>query len=183
MIPMRMFKLECRDPDAIHDFLSRARTGFLGLSADQTPYVIPLNYVWTNGSIFFHGASEGRKTDMMRKNANACFTVCEDLGTISAVVPAHTDTAFMSVILFGSVAAVSDPVEATAAMQAMLDKYVPGYYDHPLAQSHVEKYVSSLGSRTAVYKLTPTEITAKKNEAADESRMFYPGKTQHDERA
>lgn len=182
MIPMRMFKLACTDADAIDRFLSGARTGFLGLSADASPYVVPLNYVWTNGSVYFHGAAEGRKVDMLRRNAQACFTVCEDLGTITAPVPAHTDTAYMSVMLFGTAAPVADLEEATDAMQAMLDKYVPGYYDQPLARAHVEKYISSLGSRTAVFKLTPAEITAKRNETPEESRMYYPGKTHRDER-
>ncbi len=183
MFPMRMFKLECTDSDAIDRFLNRARTGFLGLAADGEPYVVPLNYVWMNGSVYFHGAAEGRKIDMLRRNAHACFTVCEDLGTITAAVPAHTDTAYMSVMLFGPVSLVPELGEATEAMQAMLDKYVPGYYDHPLAPSHVEKYVSSLGSRTAVFKLTPSGVTAKMNEASDESRMFYPGKTHRDSRS
>lgn len=181
MIPMRMFKLECTDTDRIDRFLSLARTGFLGLSADNEPYVVPLNYVWTNGSVYFHGAAEGRKIDMLRCNAQACFTVCEDLGTITAPVPAHTDTAYMSVMLFGLVSPIPDLEEATTAMQALLDKYVPGYYDQPLSRAHVEKYVSSLGSRTAVFKLTPDRITAKRNDSPEESRMFYPGKTLRDE--
>jgi Predicted flavin-nucleotide-binding protein len=182
MIPMRMYKLECRDTERIYAFLEKARTGFLGLSSGDFPYVVPLNYVWTNGAIYFHGAAEGRKAETMKRNSRVCFTVCEDNGTISAVVPAHTDTAYMSVMLFGAAVQVTDLAEATAAMQAMLDKYVPGYYDLPLSSGHVEKYVSSLGSRTAVYKLTPDAITAKENEASDSGRLFRPGKTQHDEK-
>jgi nitroimidazol reductase NimA-like FMN-containing flavoprotein (pyridoxamine 5'-phosphate oxidase superfamily) len=83
----------------------------------------------------------------------------------------------MSVILFGSVELVDDLEEATGAMQEMLHKYVPGYYQSPLAKSHVEKYVSSLGSKTSVFKLIPTEITAKENEVQP-SHMYYPGRTQ-----
>ncbi|QMV41961.1 pyridoxamine 5'-phosphate oxidase family protein [Cohnella cholangitidis] len=180
MNPLRMYKRECTDPYKINGFLEQARTGFLGLSSEDAPYVIPLNYVWRNGTIYFHGASEGRKITMLQSNSRACFTVCEDQGTITDVVPANTDTAFMSVMLFGTVALVAELEEATAAMQSMLDKYVPGYYDHPLAKSHVEKYVSSLGSKTAVYKLVPAEITAKES-GAQEGRMFYAGKTQRDE--
>jgi len=182
MIPMRMYKLECRDETRIQTFLESAGTGFLGLNDDLSPYVVPLNFVWTGGAIYFHGAAEGRKADALRRNPLVCFTVCEDRGTISATVPALTDTAYMSVMLFGTAAPLDDLSEALSAMQAMLDKYVPGYYDRPLARSHLEKYVSSQGSRTQVYKLTPDRITAKEHEAPDSSRLFYPGKTQRDER-
>lgn len=177
MFPLRMYKRECTDSIKISAFLEQARTGFLGLSDFNGPYVVPLNFVWRNGSIYFHGASEGRKISILRNNVQACFTVCEDQGTITDIVPANTDTAYISVMLFGSVAFIADLEESTEAMQAMLDKYVPGYYDNPLAKSHVEKYVSSLGSRTSVLKLTPTAITAKENNS-QEGHMFYPGKTQ-----
>lgn len=178
MYPLRMYKRECNDPLKIDGFLERARTGFLGLSSDDSPYVVPLNFVWRNGAIYFHGASEGRKVAILRQNARSCFTVCEDHGTITDIIPANTDTAYLSVMVFGSVELVTGLEDATGAMQAMLHKYVPSYYDNPLAKSHVEKYVSSLGSRTSVFMLTPTSITAKENEV-QEGHMFYPGKTQH----
>lgn len=60
-------------------------------------------------------------------------------------------------------------------MQAMLDKYVPGYYDKSLSQSHVEKYRSSLGSHTVVFRLTPSVRTVKENQL-DPQLAFYPGK-------
>mgnify|MGYP007126056255 CR=1 FL=1 len=60
-------------------------------------------------------------------------------------------------------------------MQAMLDKYVPGYYDKSLLQSHVEKYRSSLGSHTAVFRLIPSVRTAKENQL-NPQLSFYPGR-------
>ncbi|MNG35627.1 hypothetical protein D3C84_1224170 [compost metagenome] len=60
----------------------------------------------------------------------------------------------------------------------MLDKYVPGFYRHPLAAQHVDKYRSSLGSRTIVFKLSVDTMTAKEN-APQEGRMFRPGQTEH----
>ncbi|EFM11206.1 pyridoxamine 5'-phosphate oxidase-related FMN-binding protein [Paenibacillus curdlanolyticus YK9] len=164
----------CTDETKIHAFLERAETGFLGLSNENRPYVVPLNYVWMDGAVYFHGAEAGRKVDDMRQNALACFTVSESYGTITDPVPAHTDTAYMSVMLFGSLAVVEQLDEATAVMQKLLDKYVPGFYRHPLAAQHVDKYRSSLGSRTIVFKLTVDSMTAKEN-APKEDRMFRPG--------
>lgn len=74
-------------------------------------------------------------------------------------VPANTDTAYMSVMAFGKIETVTNLDEATSVMQEMLNKYVLGYYDTPLAKSHVEKYRSSLGSKTVIYKIQPTELT------------------------
>lgn len=90
-------------------------------------------------------------------------------------MPALTDTAYMSVILFGSVERVEDPEEMRDALQAMLDKYVPGYYDRPLPVSHVVKYRSSMGSAAAVFRIRPDRLTAKANPLS-EAKRFSPGR-------
>lgn len=175
MFPVRLQKRACTDESKINEFLAMARIGFLGLTDGDSPYVVPLNYVWLKGKVYFHGASEGRKMAILEQNAKCCFTVSEEYGSITSPVPAHTDTAYMSVMLFGAVELVTDLDEATAAMQHMLDKYVPGYYDAPLAKSHLDKYRSSLGSRTAVMRMKPDSISAKENER-QENQMYFPGR-------
>ncbi|MBD2870166.1 pyridoxamine 5'-phosphate oxidase family protein [Paenibacillus arenilitoris] len=164
MFSVRLSKRECTDTDKIELFLSGAQTGFLGLSDGRLPYVVPLNFVKVGDSFYFHGAGEGRKLDMIRSNNEGCFTISEAYGTITDPVPAHTDTAYMSVMAFGRIEEVADLDEATGAMQAMLDKYVPGYYGEPLAKAHLDKYRSSMDSATAVFKLVARQITAKENE-------------------
>ncbi len=165
----------CTDERKIEAFLSKTKTGFLGLIDNETPYVLPLNYVWSNGSIYIHGAAEGRKIDILRNQPNACFTVSEEYGTIADPIPAMTDTAFMSVIVSGTAEFITDLDEATSVMQAMLNKYVPGYYNAPLSKSHVDRYRSSLGSKTLVIKITPEKLTAKEH-PLDESMKYYPGR-------
>lgn len=176
MLPIRQQKLACTDQSKINEFLQSAKTGFLGLSDGALPYVIPLNFVWMNDAIYFHGASEGRKVKIIQENASACFTVSEDQGTITNPVPAITDTAYMSVMIFGEAKIVNDLDEAVQVMQKMLDKYVPGYYEELLSKSHVDKYRSSLGSRTAIYKIKAKDMTAKENPIQLE-KLFYKGKT------
>ncbi|MCQ2010180.1 MAG: pyridoxamine 5'-phosphate oxidase family protein [Sporolactobacillus sp.] len=174
MRPLRKQMLECRDPEKISDFLTQARIGFLGLSDEDYPYVVPLNFVWYSNKFYFHGADEGKKADLMKANANICFTVCEEYGTMAHPVPAHTDTAYMSVMAFGKVTHLTDWDEATVAMQKLLDKYVPGYYDRTLSRNHLEKYRSSMGSATAVFCLDPEALTAKEK-PLDQTRKFEPG--------
>lgn len=162
----------------MEDFLEAMHVGYLGLTDGLEPYVIPLNYVWHQKNIYFHGASSGRKIEILEKNNQACFTVSEELGTMSNPIPAKTDTAYKSVILFGKVERVEKITECTAVMQSLLNKYVPGYYDKPLASSHLERYVSSLGSKTVVFKLTPEKITGKENNLIEKMK-FTPGRTIH----
>lgn len=173
---MRMTSRKCQNEKKIEAFLLKNQTGFLGLSSGNMPYILPLNFVWHEGVLYFHGANEGRKVDIIKENANATFVVSESYGTMVSPVPADTDTAYFSVMIFGKVEMVTDLAEATAAMQQLLEKYVPGYYEKSLSSNHVEKYRSSLGGKTTVFKLAPVEITAKENRM-DTSQAFFLGRT------
>jgi nitroimidazol reductase NimA-like FMN-containing flavoprotein (pyridoxamine 5'-phosphate oxidase superfamily) len=172
---MRRPMLQCDDEAKISAFLSSALTGYLGLADGNEPYVVPLNFVWWNDAIYVHGAEEGRKMEVLKRNSRVCFTVSENFGTMVHPVPAKTDTGYMSVMVFGEAKIVSDLEEATAAMQRLLDKYVPGYFSSPLSKHHVESYRSSMGSRTVVIKIVPHTMTAKEKPLKDE-RIFYEGR-------
>jgi nitroimidazol reductase NimA-like FMN-containing flavoprotein (pyridoxamine 5'-phosphate oxidase superfamily) len=173
---VRYVKRDCKDESKIEAFLTQAKTGFLGLCAGDLPYVVPLNFIRIGHAVYFHGAAEGRKVSMLQHNSQACLTVSEEFGTMASIIPAHTDTAYMSVMIFGHIEFVSNLDEATEAMQHMLNKYVPGYYDQRLSQAHIDKYRSSLGSKTLIFKLHQSHISAKENEP-QEKAMFYPGRT------
>jgi uncharacterized protein len=172
---IRMKKRECTDREKIEGFLDMTETGYLGVSLADVPYVIPLNYVWYEGNIYFHGASEGRKMEILAKNSNVCFTVSASYGTMIDPVPAKTDTSYMSVMIFGKANIVTDLTKATSVMQKMLDKYVPSYYQHSLSPVHVEKYRSSIGSKTSIIEIKTELLTAKENELV-ENKGFYPGR-------
>ncbi|MFT8390049.1 MAG: pyridoxamine 5'-phosphate oxidase family protein [Sporolactobacillus sp.] len=171
---MRLSERKVQDDERISAFLDRQRIGYLGLADQASTYVVPLNYLWANSKVYFHGADSGRKAEILAQEPNTvCLTLAEDLATLTDPVPAHTDTAFFSVMIFGTVRRVLALDEKREAMQALLDKFVPGYYKQPLAAQHVERYRSSSGIQTAIYCLEPTVITAKEN-PLDPARAFRP---------
>ncbi|MEK5035589.1 pyridoxamine 5'-phosphate oxidase family protein [Paenibacillus sp. FSL R7-0302] len=175
MNPVRYKVRECKDEARIEQFLKQARIGFLGLVDGNLPYVVPLNYVWMDGKLYIHGAGDGRRNQVMSDNSEVCFTVCEEYGTITNPVPAKTDTAYMSVMVFGQAEPVTDLDEATQVLQEMVNKYVPGYYNRPLSKQHVEKYRSAVyGGPVQVYRITPQHLTAKENPVEAES-MYKAG--------
>ncbi len=174
---MRRSHKELKDEQKINDLLFTAKFGYLGLFDEEGTYVVPLNFVWKNKKIYFHGSEQGRKTEAIRTNSRVCFTVSEDLGTIADPIPANIGTAYTSVMVFGKVKLLDDLEEATDVLQAMLEKFVPGYFDQKLSQKHVDAYRSSMGSRTMVYCLDPDQITAKEA-VAKQDEFFFPGRKQ-----
>lgn len=177
---MRRTLKELKDEGKVNDLLSNEKVGYLGLYDEEGTYVVPLNFVWRDGKIYFHGSEQGRKTDAMKTNKRVCFTISEDKGTVASTVPAHVGTAYTSVMVFGEIYIVDDLQEATDALQAMLEKFVPGYFDYEISPKYVDAYRSSLGSKTVVYCLKPDQITAKET-AAEQDQLFFPGRKQTDD--
>lgn len=164
----------CTDQEKIEEFLFNARTGILALSAGEYPYALPLNFVWHEGCICFHGMGSGKKVDILSENPKAAFTVYEEYGTVKDPMPCHADTSYMSVMIFGRTEKITEVKEAAEILQKLVDKFMPKFYDHTLTGGLIDKYRSSMDGRAvAVYRLRTEAITAKEN-AVQTEQIFHP---------
>ena len=91
------------------EFLSEERLGQLGCIKDGFPYVVPVNYIFHDGNLYFHSLP-GEKIDALRKNPNACFQVHKSLD----------DYRWHSVIAFGQYEEITDSSERAWFMRRIL---------------------------------------------------------------
>ncbi|SHI65153.1 pyridoxamine 5'-phosphate oxidase family protein [Propionispora hippei] len=161
----------CHDQEKIERFLTEQRVGTLSMSdSSGIPYALPVNYVYWNGKIYIHGMGSGKKHAVLAKQPSVCFTVFEEFGTVTDAHPAKCDTAYLSVIIFGKALPVADTVEKTAALNRLLDKFLPGFFKSPLTGEFVEQYRSSFDNKTVmVYGIEVAELTAKENPVAGQN--------------
>ncbi len=61
--------------EEMEEILRGETVGYLGLSLEASPYVVPLNYAYTEGKILFHCSQTGKKLDYLRANPRVCFAV------------------------------------------------------------------------------------------------------------
>ncbi|MFT9057357.1 MAG: pyridoxamine 5'-phosphate oxidase family protein [Ethanoligenens sp.] len=166
---------ECADNTKISRFLEEQRVGTLGLHSKEYPYAVPVNYVWADGCIYFHGSGGGKKVCLLAQNPNVVFTVYQEHGTVTDPVPCHADTAYFSVMLFGQAERVVDFTEAAGVLQKLLERFMPGFYQQKIGPALVEKYRSGVDSLpVTVYRIRPAQITAKENNA-DPGQLFGHG--------
>ncbi|MCL6456796.1 MAG: pyridoxamine 5'-phosphate oxidase family protein [Gorillibacterium sp.] len=164
---------DLRDQDKIDEFLTANRIGVIGMVGDEYPYAVPVNFVWLNGSIYFHGMGSGKKVRLLEEKAAVCFTSYWEFGTVTDPVPCHADTSYRSVMAYGEAERVTDYVEAAEALQMVMNKYTPGFYQQTMSPKMVERYRSAMdGNAVAVFRLTPKHLTAKEN-VAEPSAMFH----------
>lgn len=100
---------------------------FVGFaSPDGTPYVLPMNFGYTDGIIYLHSAPVGSHLDILRQNNRVCITFCVG----DKLVFQHPDVACSyrmrsdSAMCKGRVVFVEDVEEKTMAMNVMMQHYV-----------------------------------------------------------
>lgn len=159
----------CDDDDKIKQFLVNAQTGIVAMQNGEFPYAVPVNFVYYNNSIYFHGMGSGKKYDILKTNPNTAFTVYEKYGTVKGDMPCHADTAYFSVMIFGKAQLLTDYQESADALQKLVEKYMPNFFKTALTPQLMEKYHSQKDNMpTAVYKISIGHITAKQNIAKDD---------------
>jgi len=104
---MRRTDREITDINEKMSIIAKCKICRLGLSDNNFPYVIPLNYGYSYENerltLFFHSAMEGKKTAIIQNNNNACFEIDCDTRLIEGEKPCNCSYAFKSIIGFGKV--------------------------------------------------------------------------------
>ena len=124
--------LSCEESVSI---LESASSGVLAVLGDEGyPYTVPLSYVYREGKLYFHCASEGHKLDAIRGCDKASFCVIEK----DDVVSEKFTTFYRAVVAFGRVKELKG-VELYRAMKALAGKYSPketaASFDKEMAES------------------------------------------------
>jgi uncharacterized protein len=148
---MRKSEREITDRSVIDGIIRRCLVCRLGLSDNGRPYVVPLNFGYDGHALYFHGAPEGRKIDIIRRNNRVCFEFDKVVAIVEAEEACDWGTRYQSVIGFGTAEIINDPEAKRAALKTIMAQYSGGQYGFP------EKIVS----HTAVIKVAIDEMTGK----------------------
>lgn len=116
---MRRKKQKLTEKQCI-DILKKAKTATLALHGDDgQPYSVPVNYVYLDGKIYFHGAKSGHKIDAIKNNSKVSISIIDQ----EDVIEEELTTYFRSIILFGKAKILQDDDEIYQAVNALGLKY------------------------------------------------------------
>lgn len=134
----------------------------LGLADEDFPYIVPVNFAYqTDGEkidLYIHGAMAGRKYEMLRKNPVCSFEM--DLPLKLDCLTEKRDVTMRYQCVMGKATATF--LEG-AEKQSAIDEIIMARYD----ETRNFDYNKSAVARTAVARLSVTEITAKANLVQD----------------
>ncbi len=129
----------------------------IGLRDGDGVYVVPVNFGFSyeNGmlELYFHGAGEGKKADLIRVNPNAGFEMDTKHELVMGEKACQYSFLYQSVIGKGRISRITAPDEKLRALERIMDHYGPGPWTFD------EKAVEIV----SVWKLTVSEWTCKEH--------------------
>ena len=112
------------DPEQILHILDTAKVLHLGLSVNDEPYVVPMNYGYTMEEgrlvLYLHSAVKGRKLDMIRANPKVFFSIDCDRMPFEGCVPCQYGLVYSSIMGRGTATIVEDVEEKMQAMSLLM---------------------------------------------------------------
>lgn len=150
--------------DEMEDLLRAETFGYLGLTKDGMPYVVPLNYSYGDGTILFHCSPSGKKLEYIRANPQVCFSVGRQPGQVQRHAggdPCHVDSE--SVICYGTARILDDPAERQVALNTFNHAFRP----------HAQEITPEEAARCAVVEIRISEMTGRRERHEERQRTYW----------
>ena len=115
---------EVIDPQAIQAILDKAQIVHIAMIDGDEPYLVPMNYgyVMEDGklTLYVHGATEGRKLDVLRANPKVFIEIDCDITPIEGKVACQYGTSYSSIMGTGKAVIVDDAEEKMNALSILM---------------------------------------------------------------
>ena len=150
---MRLSEREITDQTAIEAIIRTSLVCRLGLSDENRPYIVPLCFGYLGRALYFHGAREGKKIDMIRKNPYVCFEFDSNSGIEEAENACKWGVSYQSVIGSGKASLVDHPEEKKKALEIIMGQYGDGDFSFP----------DDIIEKTGIIKIDIEEMSGKES--------------------
>ena len=149
-------ELQITDINEIKTILDKSKIVHLGLVDGDEAYVVPMNYGYVMEderlTLYLHGATKGRKIDLMKANPKVFFEMECDLQPFEGKTACHYGIAYASVMGRGTAEIVEDTEEKKKGLSVLM-------------KTQTEKdftFNGKMAAVVAVIRIDVTEYTAKR---------------------
>ncbi len=143
------------DIDKILEILDKSKVVHIGMVDGDEPYVVPMNYGYTYEeeklTIWLHGATTGRKLDIIRKNPKVFFEMECDLVPFDGDVACKYGLSYSSLMGKGIATIIEDSEEKQKALSILMKTQVNKDF----------QFNEKLASVVGIIKIEVSEFTAK----------------------
>lgn len=95
------------------------------VDSSNMPYVVPMNFGYSDGIIYFHGSPKGKKIDILSNNKAVCiaFSTDHELRWQNDNVACSYSMKYRSVIAYGKAEFITDADEKVKALNVVMKNY------------------------------------------------------------
>ncbi len=136
--------------------LKEQNIGRLGMFKEDYPYVVPINYVYEQGSIYLHSGTGGQKLDCIDKNNNVCLQVDQVSNLLESDSACDYGYNYRSVIVLGKAEEVNDSEMKMIAVKLLAQKFAGEEQVNRISKEDMEGVI--------VIKISIEDVTVKINE-------------------
>lgn len=151
---MRRRDKEVTDIKEIENNIRRISICRLGLSVNDIPYIVPMNFGYKDNCLYFHSAKVGKKLDMLNENINVCFEMDCDNELIKSEKSSKWGMKYFSIIGFGKAQIVD---EFEAKKEAL--KIIMSHYTERTSFEYNEKAIDAV----TIIKVNISKMSGKKS--------------------
>jgi nitroimidazol reductase NimA-like FMN-containing flavoprotein (pyridoxamine 5'-phosphate oxidase superfamily) len=121
---MRRHEREIKDREEIDAIIQRAQICRIGLSVNDEPYIVPVNFGYESNCLYFHCATEGKKLDMIRQNGNVCFEMDIDYEMVKSTGrPCKASARYRCVMGSGKAVVIEGSADKSRALNIITQHY------------------------------------------------------------
>ncbi|TET25826.1 MAG: pyridoxamine 5'-phosphate oxidase family protein [Dehalococcoidia bacterium] len=146
--------MEITDINEIEEIIKGAVCCRLGLVDGDKPYIVPVSFGYQRNALYFHGALEGRKVELIKKNSKVCFEIDSDVEIVKADEPCDWTMKYRSVIGVGR-ARILEGEEKIYGLRMIMRQYTKGDSSFPKSELDsvlvVRVDIESLSGRKSGY--------------------------------
>ena len=157
---MRRSEREIFDIDEKISILNKCKVCRIGLSENNIPYIVPLNYGYVSDNnkitLYFHSALEGKKIDVIKNNNKACFEIDCDTGLIEGEDACNYGYSYKSIIGFGEIIILENNEEKIYGLNRIMKHQTEKNVHYNFSDEQIKN--------VCVYKLTVEKYTGKQKE-------------------
>ena len=148
---------EIIDMAEIHKILENGLFCHIALLEGGKPYIVTMNYGYSENALYLHAAPEGRKMEAIRKHPEVCFQVITGSKLQTGSIACEDWTIkYRSVVGYGQASLIYDPEEKKKALDILMGQYTSRgpfiFPDESLEGTAVIKiHVTSLSGKKSGY--------------------------------
>lgn len=128
---MRRKDKQINDVTAIESIIQQAQVCRLAMCDGGRPYIVPLCFGYKDNVLYFHSAGEGKKLEVLKRNANVCFEFDIDTQLIKAERPCDWGLRYRSVVGFGKAVFIEDVKLKRKALDVIMQQYSEKSFEYP----------------------------------------------------